>query len=138
MAEPDIIGALRHLVAIDPETVLVAGDNVFGGELPPGFEMPQRAILITASGGPAVGYGRAALDMQRVDVIGYGVTPADADLARRTACQRMWNIDREVALGVLVHEASNAGGFSQARDRDGHWPQSFRSFSVLYSLQEVQ
>lgn len=139
MAEPDVIGALRALVAADPAVADAVGENVFGGELPPDFEMPQRAIVIAASGGPPYTSGGAAeVDAQRIDVIGYGATPAEADLVRRAATRRVWSIERETALGTLIHWANRAGGFSQARDRDGQWPQSFQSFQVFHSLQEVQ
>lgn len=139
MSEPDIIGALRQLVAVDAPTVDLVGQNIFGGELPPAFEMPARAIVIAASGGPEFTSGGAAeVDAQRIDLFGYGATPEEADRVRRTAARRLWSIERETALGTLIHWVNRAGGFSQARDRDGQWPQSFQSFQVFYSLKEVQ
>lgn len=138
MMEPDIVGALCAIVKADPTVNSLVGDNVFGGELPPGFEMPQEALVISASGGaPLTSGGSAEVDTQRIDVTGYGATPADANRVRGAAAKRIAAILRETALGTLIHWANRAGGFSQARDRDGQWPQSFQSFQVFHSLQEV-
>lgn len=141
MAEPDVIGALVAALADDAATTALVGDAIFGGELPEGVaaEMPKRAIVVAASGGPEfTGRGSAEVDAQRIDLFGYGATPEEANRVRSTAARRLWSIERETHAATLVHWVNRAGGFSQARDRDGQWPQSFQSFQVFYSLQEVQ
>ena len=82
--------------------------------------------------------GDAATTALVGDAIFGGELPEGIAAVRSTAARRLWSIERETHAGTLVHWVNRAGGFSQARDRDGQWPQSFQSFQVFYSLQEVQ
>lgn len=136
----DPIAALVALLTADADTAQLAGADIFGGELAGDIldRGPKSAIVVAPSGGPSMtGASKAEFDTQRIDLIAYGATPAEANRMLATASRRLWAIDREVAAGTLIHWANRAGGFGPARDTDTQWPQAFRSFQVLHSLKEI-
>ena len=108
-----------------------------------GTALPYRPCvgiaLIAPSGGVSLtGDSDAEIDTQRLDLLAYARTPAEANRLCATATRRLLMIRREAFAGTFIHWVKRAGGFSQARDRDGQWPMAFRSFQLLYSLKEVQ
>lgn len=136
----DPVAALVMALLADPDTSALAGTDIYGGELPGDVldRMPTSAIVIAASGGGSLtGASGVDADAQRVDLLAYAATPAEANRLRATASRRLWSIERELLAGTLIHWVNRAGGFAQARDRDGHWPQSFISFQVFYSFEEI-
>lgn len=140
MAEADPIAALVAALAFDADTVALVGADIFGGELVGDIldRGPKAAIVITPTGGVSLtGASKAEFDAQRVDLIAYGATPAEANRVLATASSRLWQIEREIFASTLIHWVNRAGGFGRARDRDTHWPQAFRSFQILYSLKTV-
>lgn len=133
----DPIGALVAALLADPATTELAGNDIYGSELPAGVaeRMPVNAIVIAPSGGVSLtGASKAEADTLRFDLFAYAATPREADQLRATAAQRLWSIERETIGGTLIHWVNRAGGFAQARDRDGQWPQSFQSFQIFYAL----
>ena len=146
MDEADIIAALVAIVKSDAAVAAIAADNIFGIELPKAAvaAMPINALVIQPSGGvPLTAGSDAAIDTQRIDIISYGPTPLAANALRLKARKALVKTRRrtvEIVPGgpkVLVHWVNIAGGFFAARERDGLWPQSFQSFQVLYSTQEI-
>lgn len=136
----DPVAALVAALLADPDTSAIAGTDIYGGELPGEVvdRMPTPVIVIAASGGVSLtGTSGAEADAQRIDLLAYGASPAEANLLRATAARRLWAVEREVFAGTLIHWVNRAGGFAQARDRDGQWPQSLLSFQVFYSLKEI-
>lgn len=134
----DPVAAAVAALASDVPTTTLAGEHLYGGELPHAVAagMPRRAILVVPSGGISLTAGsRAEVDSQRIDLFAFGATPLEANELCQVAARRLWLIEREVFAGTLIHWINRAGGFSQARDRDGQWPQCFRSFQVFYSTQ---
>lgn len=136
----DPIGALVQVLLSDTAVAAIVGTRVFGSELPNEIAaaMPVAALVVAPSGGASLtGASNADADTQRIDLIAYAATPRDADQLRAVAAQRLFRIERETIAGTLIHWVNRAGGFSQARDRDGHWPQSFQSFQIFHALKEV-
>lgn len=140
MAEADPIGAAVAALAVDPDTVALAGADIFGGELAGDVldRGPKRAIVIAPSGGVSMaGASKAEFDSQRIDLIAYGATPAEAQQLLAVAARCLWLIERQVFAGTLIHWVNRAGGFGRARDSDTQWPQAFQSFQILYSLKAI-
>lgn len=140
MADADIIGALVALLLAEAPVAAIAGIDVYGVELPKKAveRMPLNAIVVQPSGGASLTEeSDAALDAQRIDIMAYGVTPQLANELRRSAAWALTRTKRRTIAGVLIHWVNKAGGFYSARERDGLWPQSFQSFQVLYSTQEI-
>lgn len=136
----DPVAALVAALLADPDTSAIVGTDVYGGELPGDVvdRMPVPAIVIAPSGGVSLtGTSGVEADAQRVDLFALAATPAEANRLRAVAAKRLWAIEREVLAGTLIHWVNRAGGFAQARDRDGQWPQSFLSFQVFYSFEEI-
>ena len=140
VAEADIIGALVALLKADAAIAVLAGDDVYGTELPQDAvkRMPQRMIVINPSGGSSLMSGSDVdFDTQRFDLFAYGVTPRDANQLRAVARAVLLKVQRRLINGTLIHWINSGGGFFDARERDGQWPQSFQSFQVLHALKEV-
>ena len=137
----DPVAAFVAALLADEDSAEQAGTDMFGGELPGEAvaRMPGRMIVIAPSGGVSLtGDSDAEIDTQRLDLLAYAGTPAEANRLCATATRRLLMIRREAFAGTFIHWVKRAGGFSQARDRDGQWPMAFRSFQLLYSLKEVQ
>lgn len=140
MAEADIIGALVAVLKADAGVAALVSTDIYGVELPKTAvaRMPIDAIVVQPSGGaPLTEESDAALDAQRIDIMAYGVTPATANALRRAAAQALRQTKRRTIANTLIHWVNKAGGFYSARERDGLWPQSFQSFQVFYSTQEI-
>lgn len=138
--EADPIGAMVAALLAHGPTQALAGADIFGCELPAeaAARMPAPMIVIAPSGGVSLtGSSKIEADTMRFDLLAYAGTPRDADQLRATAARRLWSIEREILAGTLIHWVNRAGGFAQARDREGQWPQSFQSFQIFYSLKEV-
>lgn len=140
MAEADIITALRDLLAGNGDVAALAGDRVFGVELPAdeaGF-MPRNCVVIKPSGGVSLAAGTfLEHDTPRIDVFSYGSTPFEAEALRRICRRALVNVRRRVVSGCLIHWIEPAGGFSAERDPDAAWPRAFQSYQVFHALQEV-
>lgn len=132
----DLIGALVQALKDDPDTAALAGQGVYGAELPRDavMRMPIGAIVVQASGGVPLTEGSDADAVaQRIDLIAYGASPFEAEQLRRTGSRALRSIRRRIIAGTLIHWVNSAGGFSAGRDRDGHWPQAFQSFQIFYA-----
>ena len=140
MADADIMAALIALLASDAAIGDAVGSNIYGSELPAEAvaRMPMKALVVRPSGGPSIlGASDAQLDHQRVDILAYGPTPKAANDLLRRVSPLFRTTKRRVFAGVLIHWINGAGGSIDARDTDGQWPQSFRSFQVLHSTTEI-
>ncbi len=136
----DLIAALCAMQAADAPVTAIAGPRIFGGELPDGEtpHMPRHALVIAPSGGASLTSGSyAPVDTQRVDLIAYGPTPAEANRLLRSAARVFLRARRQLRAGALIHWVGSAGGFSAARDPDAAWPRAFQSFQVFYAYMEV-
>lgn len=136
----DIVTAIVDLLKADAGVAALCGERVFGGELPPdeAGSMPRRAIVIQPSGGaPYQPAGRVKAEAQRLDVVAYGATIAEAAVLRDAARRVLVMTVRLLVSGVLVHWVQSAGGFLIGRDRDGQWPFAFQSFQALFSIEEA-
>jgi Protein of unknown function (DUF3168) len=140
MAEADIIGALVALLKADAAVAILAGDDVYGIELPQEAvkRMPRNMLVIQPSGGVSLTAGSdVQADTQRVDVFAYGATPREANSLRNVAKTVLLRTRRKLISRVLIHWINSGGGFFAARERDGQWPQSFQSFQIFHATQEV-
>lgn len=140
MADADIIAAVVAQLKADAGVSALAGTDVYGVEMPADAvkRMPINAIVVQPSGGaPLTEESDAELDAQRIDIMAYGATPNAANAVRRAAASALTGTKRRVVANVLIHWINKAGGFYAARERDGLWPQSFQSFQILYSTQEI-
>jgi hypothetical protein len=140
MADADIIAAVVALLKADAGVSALVGTDVYGVEMPASVvaRMPINAIVVQPSGGASLTEGSdAALDAQRIDIMAYGATPNTANSVRRAAAWALTRTKRCVFADTLIHWINKAGGFYAARERDGLWPQSFQSFQILYSTQEI-
>jgi len=140
MADADIIAAVVAQLKADAGVSALAGADVYGVEMPADTvkRMPINAIVVQPSGGaPMTEESELELDAQRIDIMAYGATPNAANAVRRAAASALTGTKRRVVANVLIHWINKAGGFYAARERDGLWPQSFQSFQILYSTQEI-
>lgn len=135
MAIPNPLAAIVTMLLADADVTAECGTNVFGGELPRDEtgSMPQKAIVVQASGGPAQNdYMR--IMPQRVDIKAYGTTPTTAwgpYLAARDALRRLNGV---VHSEVLMLSAKVESQPVQLREPDGlEWPFVLGSFTVLVS-----
>lgn len=138
MADP--VGATRDILAADAGIAALAGDRVFGGELPAGEadSMPRRALVVKPSGGISITGGSGVEhDTQRVDLFAYGATPKQAADLVSLAALVLRRVDRVVAAGTLVHWYQPAGGYSSSREPDTDWPRAFMSFQIFHALESV-
>lgn len=136
----DIITAIVDVLKADAAFAVLAGDHVYGDELPAAAVplMPRNAVVIKPSGGaPFQPGGNAQADAQRFDMICYGATPYEADALRRAGYRVLRNVLRQLQGGVLIHWVQSAGGNLTGRDRDGQWPYAFQSFQSLFATDEV-
>lgn len=140
MAEADIIETVVNALKADGNVAALAGDRVFGGELPQDEtkHMPRSCIVVQPSGGPSLATGSYLdHDTQRLDLFFYGPTPFEAETLRRVARRALVTIRRQVIAGCLIHWIEPAGGFTAGRDPDAAWPVAFQSYQAFYALQEV-
>ena len=136
----DLVAALVALFRDDTEISALAGDRVFGNELPRSAiaKMPQAAIVIVPSGGISIsGDTFAEHDSQRFDIRSYGSTQFEADSLRREIYRLLRRLPRTISEGVLIHSCSTAGGYTSLRDSDGDWPVFMQSFQILYGLELI-
>ncbi|MBB5987432.1 tail completion protein gp17 [Sphingobium lignivorans] len=136
----DLISAIVALLKADSPVAALAGERVFGGELPPdeAKQMPRHALVVVPSGGPSLtGRSYAEHDSQRLDLFAYGATPSDAAVLLQAGALALRRARRQVRAGILLHSITVAGGFSAGRDPDAAWPRAFQSFQVLHALTEV-
>lgn len=136
----DIVAALVALLAAEASVTDVAGDRIYGGELPADQAqyMPRDALVIGPSGGTSLTAGSfVEADAQRFDLLSYGPTTNAAAALGRVAATALRRTRRGVHSGVLIHWVRSAGGFSTARDPLTAWPRSFQSFQVFHSLEEI-
>lgn len=140
MDDADIISAVVALLKDDAGVAALAGADVHGVEMPADAvrRMPINAIVVQPSGGaPMTEESDVPLDAQRIDIMAYGATPQAANALRRAAAGALTRTKRRVVANVLIHWINKAGGFYAGRERDGQWPQSFQSFQILHSTQEI-
>lgn len=135
----DLTTALTLLLKADVPTAALAGDRVFGGELPPGMtaSMPAFALVAALSGGVSMTAGSLVpADTVRFDLKAYGPTPAQAMALLSTAALALRQAPRGVRGGMLIHWINPAGGPLPMRD-DFAWPFAWQPFQVLHALQPV-
>lgn len=136
----DIIEALVGLLKADAATAALVGARVYGGELPPDetANMPRAALLVKPSGGISLtGGSYVRADTQRIDLRGYGATPAQAAAVLAVGSTALSMMRRGTWAGILIHSVSSAGGFSTQRDPNTFWPRAIRSFQVFHALDPV-
>lgn len=133
----DVIDALVALLKADASVAALAGTRVFGGELPPTetAAMPRSALLVKPTGGASLtGSSYARADTQRIDLRGYGATPAEAAAMLQAGANALRTARRKLWAGILVHVINSAGGFSTERDPGTLWPRAIQSFQVFHAL----
>lgn len=136
----DIVTAIVELLKADAGIAALAGEHVYGGELPPNLPslMPRSAIVVQPSGGvPFAPASTAELEAQRLDLICYGATPFEASSLRRVGNRVLLNTKRRVVASTLIHWVQWAGGYLAGRDRDSGWPYAFQSYQALFASDEV-
>lgn len=138
MAIPNPITAVVAFLKDDAEVTTQVVAKVYGAELPPGetVNMPQNCIVVQASGGPG-SRDRMSMNTIRVDVKGYGTTPAtawDVYLAAHDALKQLVPTKQGTAL---LYDATVVGGPVQLRDNNLEWPLVFGSFNLAVSETSV-
>ena len=136
----DIVNAIVDLLKADAGIAALAGEHVYGGELPPELPalMPRSAIVVQPSGGvPFAPASTADVETQRLDLVCYGATPYEAFVNCRLGGRVLRGTKRRVVSGTLIHWVQWAGGYLTGRDRDSGWPYAFQSFQALFASDEV-
>lgn len=137
----DVISALIAILKADAGVAALAGDRIFGEELPPkeAESMPRKCVVLQPSGGVPLTGGYLEVDTQRVDARCYGETRREASKLRMAVHLCLKQVSRVTAQtadgGVLVHWVRDAGGFLTGRDPDGDWPLAWRTYQAHYAEQ---
>ena len=137
---PDPIVALTSYLKLDQDVSDLAGDRVFGAELPDSenAHMPRKTVVVRrAGGGLLITGGYMRLGDLRVDVFCYGETPYLASQLGRAVQEALKQMRRNTQGDALLHWAVMSGGPISLRDPDAEWPLDFSSWQVLASEQEV-
>lgn len=143
MADPvlaDPIAAVLAILAGDAGVSAAADKGIFGAELPREVarSMPGSAIVVCSSGGASLtGDTYVEHDSQRLDLFAYGATQFEAVALANRAALVLRRVRRGVWANVLVHWVNPAGGASDGRDQALTWPRAFRSFQIMFALEEV-
>jgi hypothetical protein len=136
----DIVTAIVELLKADAGIAALAGEHVYGGELPPDVPalMPRSAIVVQPSGGvPFAPASTADLEAQRIDLVCYGPTLREAFALRSRGNRVLLDTKRRVIASTLIHWVQWAGGYLTGRDRDAGWPYAFQSYQALFASDEV-
>ena len=108
-----------------PVLAEIKTDNIAG-------QMPRRAVVITASGGPEI-VGPNDLARSRMDVLCYGKDVADCWALAYTV-QGELRYNRPLTInGKHVTQLSPSGGGTQDYDSDGDWPFVFTEYTLVIS-----
>ena len=136
----DVVAAIVAFLLADADISSEVDGRGFGGELPADEAawMPRKAFVVRASGGASLTGGSfAEVDTQRLDVLTYGATPAEAGALNDLIALKLRRMQRAVVMQTLIHWVKSAGGYSSGREPETEWPRTFRSFQVLHALGSV-
>lgn len=128
MSIPDPIAEIVALVAADADVAAICADNVFGGGIPISVkeQMPQAAVVVTASGGPGRrGYTRYR--ETRVDTTCYGQTLKESWDLHLAVREVLENLRRS---GSLFWARTITDG-TNAIERTEQWPTCFAGYLVM-------
>ena len=129
MTLPDPIADLRTLLLADPGVAALAGESVYGGELPEAQATVAPAVAVVIR--PAGGIGRLKLmktRMIRVDTICYAATLKDSWTLHLAVREALETLGRPTGCVKSVEMAAEA---ANARDSAKQWPTCYASYSVL-------
>jgi hypothetical protein len=119
----DFLSALRAYLLGQSEVVALVSKSVYVLALPK-EELdlgPHAVVVLLSSGGNLGKVGRTTAEA-RVDVVCYGATDFEAMQLDMVVSESIKWLNREYVNGVLLHNASVAGGPFQARDPEIFWP----------------
>lgn len=119
----DFLSALRAFLLAQADVVALVSKSVYVLAMPK-EELdlgPHKIVVLLSSGGKLGGVGRTTAEA-RVDVVCYGETDYDAMQLDMVVAEAIKWMNREYIGGVLLHNASVAGGPFQARDPEIFWP----------------
>lgn len=135
MTIPDPLAAVINYLQADHDVEALVSDRVFGVELPAeeNESMPRKCVVLTPSGGmPRVG-GSSFLSVTglRVDVKSYAETPYEAAEVHWAVHHALKNLDRQVQLSSLLHNAIQESGPFTMRDSDTEWPMVLSVWNIM-------
>lgn len=128
MTIPDPVGELVALLKNDAAVTDLAGENLFGGGLPPDVrvEMPLAVVVVTAAGGP----GRRSYSRYRrgrIDTACYGQTLKESWDLHAAVREVLEGIRRSGSL-LWAQTISDGANGIDPRER---WPTCLASYQVL-------
>jgi hypothetical protein len=102
----------------------VAGPRVFGAELPQSeaAAMPRKAIVVKRVSGSGGLGGNLELEAGYLDLVSYGMTPAEAAQVRGVVRTALRNCNRIVSAQTLLHSFEPSSAPVQDRDHNTNWP----------------
>ena len=133
MSQPDPLNAVYKMLRADTALTARVATRVFNKELPAseGTSMPRACVVISPSGGGALGRAYQQFGDVRVDVFCYGATLNEAWLVYLDVKAVMKNVRADVWATVLIHWARESSGGALARDPSTQWPVCLSSYQVL-------
>lgn len=135
MAVDPIAALVTYLKAQSAITTL-AGQRVFGGELPRNEtpSMPRAAVVVSPAGGGLLGLATLKSSDLRVDVDCYGATANQAWTLYLACYEALKALSGEVRSGVLLHWAKPSAKGNLGRASDNlDWPLTLSSWQVFAS-----
>lgn len=141
----DHLSALRKYLLGKADVIALCEQRIFVMALPaeeiikPGTTealMPRKVVVILASGGDA-NPGMRPIARARTDFVCYGESDFEAARMERPVAEALKTLNRELIDGVLLHNATVAGGPFQARDPETFWPAMRRTAVVRFDEREV-
>lgn len=133
MSQPDPLNAVYAMLKADAAVTARVAARVFNKELPAGEDasMPRACVVISPSGGGALGGGYQQYGDVRVDAWCYGATLNEAWLVYLDVKAVMKAVKRTRWATVLVHWAKESSAGTLARDPVSQWPLCLSSYQVL-------
>ena len=131
----NITAAMVDYLANDMRVTRLAGERVYGAELPAyeAAEMPRKTILVMASGGLGAGAGTSSQTPwanNRFDIRCYGETPYIADILHNVVYRAMHDLRVHDYEGMRLVTAVKSGGPLPGRDMDADWPYTIGVYTV--------
>lgn len=127
----DVLDALIVFIKADSEVMILAGDRIYGAELPRDEtkNMPRKVAVLTEAGG--IERNRfLPIAEPRIDIWSYGETYHEAGKLDRAIYQALKDLDRQTTDDVLLHGVALSGGPHSMRDSETGWPLKVRSVTV--------
>jgi hypothetical protein len=98
--------------------------------------MPVKVVVLVPTGG-SNNKGLGFTTRANVEVTCFGETDYEAFVLERAVSEAIKTLSRETIGSVLLHNATLAGGPTQARDPETLWPAMRRQFTIRADEREI-